>query len=137
MKVRWTNDGLRLRITPRELAALERGDVVCEALWFAGGGGWTIALDPDGPSAGATWSAGIVRVELTPTHVRRLAAPDAEGVYAHTADMRLVVEKDFPCAHPHAPEAHEAETERFAPTAAYLERKAGSVRACAALRAGG
>ena len=44
-------------------------------------------------------------------------------MYPEVPGLRLLVEKDFPCAHPHAPEAHEPATERFAPTAAFLERK--------------
>lgn len=42
---------------------------------------------------------------------------------------RLMVEKDFPCAHPHTAEAKEPETERFAPTAAFLARKRDSAGA--------
>jgi hypothetical protein len=39
--------------------------------------------------------------------------------------VRLLVEKDFPCAHPHAPEAREPETERFPPTPGFVARKTG------------
>jgi hypothetical protein len=51
---------------------------------------------------------------------------DAEGVYFTTGGregMRFFIEKDFPCAHPHSADACEPESERFAPTAAYLARK--------------
>ncbi len=126
MKVRWTGDSLRLRITPAELAALERGEAVSENLAFRGGGGWAVLLDPAAAEAGVSWSEGVVRVGLAPADVRRLAAPDAEGVYPHTPELRLLVEKDFPCAHPHAPDAQEPETERFPPSPAFLERKAAS-----------
>ena len=124
MKVRWTGESLRLRITPGELAALERGQPVSEGLAFPGGGAWSVRLDPTAHAAGVAWVGGAVRVALAPADVRRLAAPDAEGVYPHTPDMRLLVEKDFPCAHPHTPDAREPETERFAPSEAFLERKA-------------
>jgi hypothetical protein len=125
MKVRWTGESLRLRITPAELAALERGDEVAEGLAFPGGGAWSVRLDPTADAADVAWVEGAVRVGLAPADVRRLAAPDAEGVYPHTPRLRLLVEKDFPCAHPHAPDAREPETERFAPSDAFLERKAG------------
>jgi hypothetical protein len=125
MKVRWTGDSLRLRITPAELAALERGEAVSEGLAFPGGGAWSLRLDPTAEAAGVAWAEGAVRVGLTRADVRRLAEPAAEGVYPHTPELRLVVEKDFPCAHPHAPDAREPETERFPPTEAFLERKAG------------
>ena len=123
MKVRWTGESLRLRITPGELAALERGEPVSEGLAFPGGGAWSVRLDPTATAAGVAWVGGAVRVALAPADVRRLAAPDAEGVYPHTPDMRLLVEKDFPCAHPHTPDAREPETERFVPSEAFLERK--------------
>jgi hypothetical protein len=129
MKVRWTGDSLRLRITPGELAALERGEAVSEGLAFPGGGGWRIRLDPTAGVAGVAWAEGVVCVGLARADVRRLAAPDAEGVYPHTPRLRLLVEKDFPCAHPHAPDAREPETERFQPTHAFLERKAGGGQA--------
>ena len=66
-------------------------------------------------------------VGLTADDVRRLAALDEEGVYPHAPGLRLLVEKDFPCAHPHVPEAREPATERFAPTSAFLDRKTGGV----------
>ena len=125
MKVRWTGDSLRLRITPAELAALERGEPVSAGLAFPGGGGWAVRLDPAAERAGVAWAGGVVRVGLTADDVRRLAAPDAEGVYPQAPGLRLLVEKDFPCAHPHAPEAREPATERFAPTSAFLDRKTG------------
>ena len=123
MKVRWTGDSRRLRITPGELAALERGEPVSEGLAFPGGGGWAVRLDPAAERAGVAWAGGVARVALTADDVRRLAAPDAEGVYPHTPELRLLVEKDFPCAHPHAPEAREPASERFSPTPAFLDRK--------------
>ncbi len=86
-------------------------------------------LDPAAERAGVAWAEGLARVGLTADDVRRLAAPDAEGVYPHAPELRLLVEKDFPCAHPHAPEAREPATERFAPTAAFLDRKTGERRA--------
>jgi hypothetical protein len=125
MKVRWTGESLRLRITPAELAALERGEEVSEGLAFPGGGTWSVRLDPTADAAGVAWVEGSVRVALAPADVRALAAPEAEGVYPHAPSLRLLVEKDFPCAHPHAPEAREPETERFPASEAFLERKAG------------
>src|SRR5262245_621026 len=125
MKVRWTGDSLRLRITPGELAALERGEAVSAALAFPGGGGWAVRLDPAADRADVAWADGVARVGLTAGDVRRLAAPDAEGVYPDTPGVRLLVEKDFPCAHPHAPEAREPATERFPPTRAFLDRRSG------------
>src|SRR5918994_1823200 len=78
MKVRWTGDSLRLRITPGELAALERGEPVSEGLAFPGGGGWAVRLDPAAERAGVAWAEGVARVGLTAADVRRLAVLEAE-----------------------------------------------------------
>jgi Family of unknown function (DUF7009) len=125
MKVRWTGESLRLRITPAELAALERGAAAVESLAVPGGGRWSVRLEPRAGASGVAWDDGVVRVGLDPGDLARLAAPDAEGVYPHGDGLRLLVEKDFPCAHPHAPEAREPATERFPPTPAFLDRKTG------------
>jgi hypothetical protein len=123
MKVRWTRESLRLRITPGELAALRRGEAVHEALTLPGGIRWAVELDPTAPRPGLACADGVARVGLGPEHLRRLSAPDAEGVYPHLPELRLMVEKDFPCAHPHAPGAMEPESERFAPSPGFLARK--------------
>ena len=65
----------------------------------------------------------VVVVELPADDVTLLTDPAREGVYAHTPKLRLLVEKDFPCAHPHAADAAEPPTERFAPTPEFVARK--------------
>jgi hypothetical protein len=68
---------------------------------------------------------GTLLVVLTPAELMALADVEAEGVYLRVGEpqCRVLVEKDFPCAHPHADQVCEPETERFAPTAGYLRRK--------------
>ena len=129
MKVRWTSESLRLRITPSELATLAHGEPVTAELTFPDGGGWLIRLAPGGQRLEATASSRGVIVRMPPDDLKRLEAPDTEGVYAHQPGSRLMVEKDFPCAHPHSAEAKEPETERFAPTPAYLARKHDAISA--------
>jgi hypothetical protein len=123
MKVRWTDESLRVRLTPGELAKLTRGESVRQHLDL-GGGGWEIQVTPSGSALDAMWSDGVVVVSIPPEGVDRLAEPEREGIYAHDSGRRLLVEKDFPCAHPHSVEAAEPETEHFAPTPEYLGRKA-------------
>lgn len=122
MKVRWTGESLRLRITPAELAALLDGRDVREGLALPGGR-WDVRLAPGGSALAARSDGPVVHVEVPKADLARLVDDDCEGVYRHDAGLRLMVEKDFPCAHPHAPEALEPETERFAPTRAFLGRK--------------
>jgi hypothetical protein len=37
MKIRWTQNSVRFRITPSELAAIERGEAISETLQLPGG----------------------------------------------------------------------------------------------------
>lgn len=126
MKVRWTEESVRLRITPRELDALRRGETVGTSLAFPGGCRWTVRVDPRHGGMALSSGDDALVVELSPDDVERLAEPDREGVYraGDPRSPRLLVEKDFPCAHPHAEEAAEPETPRFAPTDAWLARRA-------------
>ena len=123
MKVRWSRDSVRLRITPTELARITRGEEVGEALCFPGGAVWRIAVQA-GVRTDLVSESDTAYVVLSAGDRERLAAPDVEGVYFQTPDgLRYYVEKDFPCAHPRAAEAREAATETFAAPPGFEERK--------------
>ncbi len=127
MKVRWTPESLRLRITPPELEALNRSTPVHTALALPGGLSWRVALLPAAGPTRLDSDAGEVRFHLGHSDRERLAQPDAEGVYFRTEgepSLRFFVEKDFPCAHPRLVDALEAQPETFAPTAECEARKA-------------
>ncbi len=109
MKVRWNRSSLRLRITPDELAALERGQACEERLGIPGG--FLMRLEPADLTA-LDSSHGLVRFGLSKVDLARLSAPEVEGVYFQ-AEIRYYVEKDFPCAHPRAAEAPEVKTATF------------------------
>jgi len=123
MKVRWSRDSLRLRVTPMELATITRGEGVGEALCLPGGAFWRVAVRA-GVQTALVSEENAVHVVLSAGDRKRLAAPDAEGVYFQTPDgLRYYVEKDFPCAHPRAVEALEPATETFAAPQGFEERK--------------
>lgn len=125
MKIRWTKDSVRFRITPTELAGLERGERTEEAL--AGtGGGWQAVLLPDAEHTEIHFAQGKITLSLSEADLERLSLPDAEGVYFQTdgqSALRYYVEKDFPCIHPRAGEALEPTTESFVPPPGFEERK--------------
>lgn len=129
MKVRWTEDSLRLRITPTELEMLVRDEPVTETLTFPGGGVWSTTLQPSGaPPSRVDAAGGVVQFRLSDRDRERLAAPDAEGVYfapdeIGTTGTRAIVEKDYPCVHPRAIEANEPATEAFTPPPDFEARK--------------
>ncbi len=109
MKVRWTRSSVRLRISPDELLALERGDFVEERMGIPGG--FVMRLEPAEVTI-LDSSAGVVRFGLSSADLGRLSAPETEGVYFQDA-LKYFVEKDFPCAHPRKPEVAEPNAETF------------------------
>lgn len=129
MKVRWSTSSLRFRVTPTELDRLLRGEAIGVALALPGAGGWAVTMRPSAEPTGLAAGPEGITLALSSEDLARLADPSAEGVYFSTRSeppLRYFVEKDFPCAHPHAEEACEEETERFAPTGRYLLRKHGA-----------
>lgn len=127
MKIRWTRQSLRLRISPSEMARLLDGGEITETLFLPGGAcgaGWSATLAP-AHETGFQVDKGCLRLTLSNCDLIRLAVPEAEGVYFETLEnppVRYYVEKDFPCVHPGAPEAKEPAFETFAPPPGFKER---------------
>lgn len=130
MKVRWTEESLRLRITPSELAQVERHLPIETALTLVPGGGWRVEMAVEEIAATVlTQDGNTLRVTLSHADLARLLKPDAEGVYftSDRADgIRYYVEKDFPCIHPRGVETLEPATETFLPPPDFEERKTES-----------
>ena len=122
MKIRWTDESVRLRITPAELTELTEGRSL-ETTLRVPGGTWHVRVVVTGDVLSIHAQDDVVVVELPADDVTLLTDPAREGVYAHTPKLRLLVEKDFPCAHPHSADAAEPPTERFAPTPEFVARK--------------
>jgi|SRR5579871_950386 len=126
MKIRWTQDSVRFRISPTELETLLQGSTVSETLTLSGDNGWRAAILPGRPETTLTLQNGVLSIALAEAYLRRLAEPDIEGIYFQQESdppIRYYIEKDFPCAHPRASEAREPARETFAPPEGFLERK--------------
>ncbi len=126
MKIRWTRDSLRLRITPSELDAVSRGEPVQEGLAFPGGLFWNVTLRASSAETALASEAQGVFLSLSQTDRDRLAQPETEGVYFQSdgpRPLRWQVEKDFPCVHPRAAESQETVTETFDAPAGFQQRK--------------
>ena len=125
MKIRWTKNSVRFRVTPSEVAAIERGEGVCEVLCLPHGAGWRAAIAP-AVETSFVFEADELSVSLGESDLKSLAEPDREGVYfqldGETA-LHYFIEKDFPCAHPRTADAIEAPTGTFAPPPGFEERK--------------
>lgn len=127
MKIRWTRDSIRFRITPTELEALLHSQIVREGLTFPGGS-WSATILPGCAVTDLRLVDGDMLLHLSAADRARLAEPDAEGVYfpeEGEEGLRYCIEKDFPCAHPRASEAQEPETETFDAPPGFRERKTG------------
>ncbi len=126
MKIRWTQHSVRFRITPSELAAIERGERVEETLALPDNASWSAAIVPAEGATSLHFASNQLRVSLSEADRQLLAEPDREGVY-FTQDsengLQFFIEKDFPCAHPRASETLEPATETFTPPAGFEERK--------------
>ncbi|HEX8550877.1 MAG TPA: hypothetical protein VF681_04915 [Abditibacteriaceae bacterium] len=121
MKIRWTKNSVRFRITPQELGALEIGETVQESMHFRGEELWRASVEIGDETA--LQSGNGVTISLSTSDRARLAEPDAEGVYFSEDGFRYYIEKDFPCAHPRAVEAAEPVTDTFVPPPDFEERK--------------
>ena len=65
MKIRWTRSSVRFRITPTELAQLQRGEPVGEALAMPAGKGWTATIYPGASETTLQGEAGELRLHCT------------------------------------------------------------------------
>ncbi len=126
MKVRWTRDSIRLRISPSELDVLGRGEVVHEGIAFPGGLFWNVTLRPGVDKTILASDEHTVYLSLTRDDRDTLAQPETEGIYFQwdgPQPLRCSVEKDFPCVHPRAAQAHEPVTQTFEAPPGFAERK--------------
>ncbi len=123
VKIRWTEDSIRFRITPSEMEQLQRGESVEEILTF-GSGQWAAQIVPT-LHHHLLFSEGRVTIELSAEDLAVLAVPENEGVYFHQDALpnRYFIEKDYPCAHPRSSEAMEPMTETFTAPDDFLEKK--------------
>ena len=133
MKVRWTENSIRLRITPSELEALENNQIVREAVKLAGGS-WTARILPGCAHTDFGLVDGDLLVYLSTADLNGLSAPQEEGVYftseaAGNQGISVCIEKDFPCAHPRQSAVPEPASECFSPTENYLKRQSAEAAA--------
>ncbi len=128
MKIRWTENSIRLRISPSELDALLDNQIVRESVHLASGG-WSTRILPGCASTDCGLVDGDLLVYLSSVDVHALAEPTSEGVYfkfdtSVGSEVLVYIEKDFPCAHPRPSKVPEAAvSETFAPTQSYLSRQ--------------
>lgn len=122
MKIRWTKNSVRLRITPEELGCLRDARAIDEAFAMNGDVVWRVCVAPSDNDE-LNHKSGVLMISISPSKIAELAEDHREGVYFSQGDVRYYIEKDFPCAHPRAGEAEEVVTETFAPPPDFEARK--------------
>lgn len=123
MKVRWTEESVRLRITPTEMASIVQGQPVTAALPLVG---WSAQIVPAENETGFHAEGSVMTLALSRADATRLAEPEREGVYFQQDTepaLHYYIEKDYPCVHKRPDEAQEPPTETFAEPAGFRERK--------------
>ncbi|MBB6099076.1 hypothetical protein HNR42_002512 [Deinobacterium chartae] len=92
MKVQWTRNSLRLRISPDELKLLRERQPVREILPVSGGA-LELRLSP-AEQTGLLLEGSVLHFRLSPADLADLLEA-REGVYFHQNSVRYYVEKDF------------------------------------------
>jgi hypothetical protein len=116
-------DSIRLRITPTELEAIERGQPVTASLPAVG---WSAQIISSETETRFEAAGPVMTLALSRADAARLAEPEREGVYFQRETeppLRYYIEKDFPCVHKRPDEAQEPQTETFGEPPGFRERK--------------
>jgi len=118
MKLRIKGDSLRVRLTRPEVQQLDESGSVEERVNFAGGAALVYRLKRDAQVSAieAIYEAGAVEIRVPEQIAKEWCGSDQvtlEGVQrtGASAELRIVVEKDFACL---APRAGEDESDNFA-----------------------
>ena len=115
MKVRWTHESVRLRITPTELNAMLNNEIISETISL-GRSTWSARVISGCARTDYSLIDGALIIFLSLGDRSLRAHPETEGIYIQpTAEIpvRLIIEKDFPCEHPRPSKAEEPQTETF------------------------
>ena len=113
MKIRWSHDAIRLRITPTDLEQIAARKAVVETLAIDQATAWKLSILPGAGETRLSAAQSGVEIHLSDSDCAKLANEDEIGVYFKHGDLRYYIEKDFPCEHPCRAEAMEPETETF------------------------
>jgi hypothetical protein len=109
LKLRFHGGTLRLRLSQSEVARLAGGGQIEEAVTFAPGQVFSYALEA-GPAADVTATLKEHRIQVTIPGARAAswAASDETGIQNANGSLRILIEKDFQCAHPEGEENADA-----------------------------
>ena len=106
MKIRISENSLRVRLTEGEVARLERGEKIEQTTSFPGNSKLISSVigSPAIQSPTATFEGGNISLRLPMDRVREWANSDVVGIQADQEvgegrSLHILVEKDFECLH--------------------------------------
>lgn len=91
MKIQWSEQNLRVRITPEDLSRLERSVYPLERLYFPGGA-WSFTLER-GKFTTLEMRGETLIFSLSESDFLKLLEPDREGLY-FSGVVEFCIEKD-------------------------------------------
>jgi hypothetical protein len=103
MKIRCTQDSIRLRVRKSDVALLAKGQSVVEVLHFPTGGTLTFALEVSSVEhIQVQYEEANLAVHLPENIAQNWINTEQVGIETTLGQLHLLIEKDFPCAHrPH------------------------------------
>jgi hypothetical protein len=109
MKLRFHGGTLRLRLSQSEVARVAEGGQVEEAVTFAPGQVLSYALEAgQAVEVTATLRENRIRVTIPAVRAASWAASNEVGIQSANGSLRILIEKDFQCAHPEGEEDADA-----------------------------
>jgi hypothetical protein len=102
VKLRFRNNGLRLRVNQREVEALALGQALEERIHFPEDTSISYILGSGANSgANASFRNGVIRITVPRVEVETWANTDSIGMYfelpASDASLKIAIEKDLEC----------------------------------------
>ncbi len=109
MKIRCTQDSIRMRVRKSDVAELQANGRVEESLHFPDGQVFRfVLLVSEGTQLEAISTARSLKVGIPAKDAADWLGTDQVGLEAQLGALHLLIEKDFPCAH--RPQENKADT---------------------------
>jgi hypothetical protein len=109
MKLRFHENTMRLRLSQSEVAQLAATGSVDERIEFVSDQTLSYELESaDRDDVVALFENNCIRVVLPKATVKQWAASDEIGIEGECGPLRVLIEKDFQCLHPDAPQSEDA-----------------------------
>lgn len=102
MKLRFSNNSLRVRVNRREVEGLASGATLEEEILFPGDARISYVVEPSSSASPEVWfREGVIRISAPRAQVSDWAQSDSIGIYferpASGTFLKIAIEKDLEC----------------------------------------